>query len=220
MKPMAWPTLLRIAPLLLLAVLSACDEPLLAGGSSSTESGKKVNLTGRVSASNGQGLAGVVVTLDGTSLADTTGSDGSYVVAGRVATTQEFPPPALRFTLQGQSLGLRVVARLQDTVLLLQVVQRGFLGALDPAGHVVTRIEGMLTGDGIPPGDSIVATFYHNTVSRNYSGFIYFPLPGDSIRSYAVRVRVYGTNDTLLTTSTIVPFTSQAGNILIPDIHL
>jgi hypothetical protein len=179
-----------------------------------------VSLTGRVSAGNGQGLPGVIVSLAGTPLSDTTGSDGSYSITGRVDRQDRQGPDTLRFTAQGQSLGLRVVEDLQSAVLLVQVVQRGFLGYLNPHGHAITRIEGVLTGDGIVPGDSVAATFFHNLNAENYSGFLYFPLPGDSVRTYEVHVNVYGDGGTLLGSSPSVPFTSQAGNILIPTLDL
>jgi hypothetical protein len=212
------PRAARAALLLLTALVWACEMPLLAGGSNSTETGKKVSLTGRVSAGN-QGLSGVVVSLAGTSLHDTTDADGVYLVSGRVARQGGPTADTLRFALQGQVLGLRVVESLQDTVPFLQVIQRGFMGYLKANGHAVTRVEGVLTGDGIPPGDSVVATFFHNLKADNYSGFMYFPVPGDSVRAYVVRVNVFGENG-LLATSPSVAFTSQAGNILIPNIEL
>ena len=198
----------------------ACDTGSLAGGSTSTETGEPVSLTGRVSGGNGQGLSGVIVSLAGTPLSDTTGSDGFYLVSGRVSRQEGHGPDTLRFAVQGQAVGLRVVGSLTDTVSILQVVQRGFLGYLKPNGHTVTRVEGVLTGDDIPAGDSVVATFFHNQMAENYSGFLYFPAPGDSLRTYEVRVNVYGPDGTLLATSPSVPFTSQAGNILIPTIEL
>jgi hypothetical protein len=210
----------RAAWMLAAALVTGCEMPLLAGGSNSTETGKKVHLTGRVSAGNGQGLSGVTVSLAGTALHDTTDADGVYLLSGRVAREAEPPADTLRFALQGQALGLRVVTSLQETVPSLQVVQRGFLGYLKTGGLTVARIEGVLKGHGIPAGDSAVGTFFHNTQAGNYSGFLYFPAPGDSVRAYEVRVRVFGANGELLGASPSVPFTSQAGNILIPEIEL
>jgi hypothetical protein len=207
-------------PALMALAFFACESPLLAGGSSSTETGKKIEVNGRVVATGGQPVAGVVVqlVLDGAS--DTTDSEGLYLITGEVEKERQGIPDTLRFTLQGQSMGLQVLESLRETLPPLQVVQRGFMGYLKPHGHAVTRIEGVLTGDGILAGDSVTGTFFHNVAAGNYSGFLYFAPPGDSPRTYAVRVNIYGLNDTLLATSASVPFTSQAGNILIPTIEL
>src|SRR5690606_40591841 len=61
--------------------LSACMS--LAGGSSSTETGDKVALNGRVTGGAGDGIAGVVVTLKGSALADTTDITGHFARSRR-----------------------------------------------------------------------------------------------------------------------------------------
>jgi hypothetical protein len=190
---------------------------LFAGGSSSTETGDQVALTGRVTGGTGDGIAGVIVTLQGTPLADTTDITGAYSVSGRVTRPGASHADTLHFALNGQTVAKRAVAALTTSVPEIQIVQRGFSGTISSGGASITRIEGVVKGDDIAPGDSIAATFFYNTLSNNYSGFIWFPPPSSTVRNYTVHVNVYGANDSLIGRSPTVPFNSLAGNITIPD---
>lgn len=217
MKPASL-RLIAVATVLAAGFLAACDLPFVAGGSSSTETGKKVSVTGRVAGGNGDGLAGVVVSLTGTPLADTTDLSGEYRLAGRAP--DSFSGSALRFSLQGQTLARKTLSSLVDSLPELRFVQRGFSGRLDLNGATVTRVAGIVTGDGVPAGDSLEATFFHNAPAGNYSGFVYFPFPGEEVLDYVVHVNVEGPGGTRLGRSVDVPFNSLAGNVLIPDIVL
>src|SRR5690606_32691237 len=92
----------------------------------------------------------------------------------------------------------------------VQVMQRGFSGALLAHDVAIARLEGVVTGDGIAPGDSVAATFFHNSLAGNYSGFMYFPPPDTNVRYYYVWVNVYDPGGRLVGRSAAVPFNSFA----------
>lgn len=196
--------------------LSACMS--LAGGSSSTETGDQIALSGRVTNGGSEGIAGIIVTLTGSSLADTTDLTGFFALDGRRPATKT-QADTLHFALNGQTIARTVVTTLVATLPEVIIVQRGFSGAFIPTGaHAdIARIVGVVKGDGIAEGDSLTATFFHNTVAGNYSGFLWFPPPTETPRHYVVRVDVYDGEDALTGRSVDVPFTSLAGNVLIPD---
>jgi hypothetical protein len=198
-------------------LLTACGlaEGLFAGGSSSTETGDKVALNGRVTGGSGSGVAGVIVNLGATGLADTTDITGSYNISGRIVRTSALD--TLRFSLNGQTVAKRSVANLTATIPVIQIVQRGFSGLFTTTGHGTARVEGVLRGDGIAPGDSIAGTFFYNSLSNNYSGFLWFPPPTNMVYEYRVHINVYDQEGVLTGRSQSVPFNSFAGNITIPD---
>lgn len=199
-------------------VLSACMS-MLAGGSSSTETGDKVALTGTVTGGNGQGVPGVIVSLAGSSLADTTDITGFYALSGHRSEAEAGNhPDTLRYVLNGQAIVKTEIRALVGAVPVVTIVQRGFSGSFSgPGGDGIGRIEGVVTGNGIAAGDSIAATFFHNTLAGNYSGFLWFPPAGESLRHYVVRVNVYDETGRLTGRSQNVPFNDLAGNIVIPD---
>jgi hypothetical protein len=201
---------------LLVATLAACDITV-AGGSSSTETGDKVSISGRVLRGNGEPVSGVVVSLEAAGISDTTDTAGAYVLKGREAFGVS--TDTLRFSLNGQLIETQVVSDFEAVLADLQIVQRGFSGALDADDITVTRVEGVVTGDGIAPGDSVASEFFHNTLAGAYSGFLWFPPPSTGVRNYTVHINVYGAGGTLIGRSTDVPFTSMAGNISIPRFH-
>jgi predicted small secreted protein len=200
--------------------LTACNT-LLAGGSSSTETGDKVSLSGHVTSGAGDGIAGVIVALDGTALADTTDITGSYSLAGRRVRASATDPDTLTFTLNGQTVAKRGVTTLTAAVPDIRIVPRGFSGTFAGGDtleeNTITRVEGVVTGEGISPGDSIAATFYYNTLSNTYSGFIWFPPPTSTTLNYVVHINVYGAGGMVTGRSQSVPFNSLAGNVTIPD---
>jgi len=195
--------------------LAACMS--LAGGSSSTETGEQVALNGRVTGGAGEGLAGVIVSLQGSTLADTTDITGSFALHGRRPVTTD--ASVLRFVLGGQTIAQTTVTTLRGTLPDVVVVQRGFSGGFTGQATGIARVEGVVTGDGIAPGDSITATFFFNPLAGNYSGFVWFPPPTTTVRHYIVRVHVYDSEGLLTGRSVDVPFTSQAGNVVIPDFN-
>jgi hypothetical protein len=193
--------------------LTACDLTL-AGGSSTTETGDPVSLSGRVLRSNGEPVSGVVVSLEAAGISDTTDTAGAYLLKGREAFGVS--TDTLRFSLNGQLIETQVVSDFEAVLADLQIVQRGFSGALDADAITVTRVEGVVTGDGIAPGDSVSGDFFHNTLAGDYSGFLWFPPPSTGVRNYTVHINVYGAGGTLIGRSADVPFTSMAGNVSIP----
>jgi hypothetical protein len=104
----------------------------LTGGSSSTETGDNVNLSGHVLQS-GHPAPGVVVTLASAGLSDTTDSQGAYRVKGHYTLAAEPPEnlgkksgwerviDSLVFTRNGNRVALKKVTRWVDTLSDLQV---------------------------------------------------------------------------------------------------
>jgi hypothetical protein len=198
---------------LLVAGLAACDITV-AGGSSSTETGDKVSLSGRVLRSNGEPVSGVVVSLKAAGISDTTDTAGAYSLKGREAFGVS--TDTLRFSLNGQLIETQALSDFEAVLADLQIVQRGFSGALDADDVTVTRVEGVVTGDGIALGDSVAGDFFHNKLAGDYSGFLWFPPPSAGVRNYTAHINVYGAGGTLIGRSADVPFTSMAGNLSIP----
>jgi hypothetical protein len=216
-------TLLRrflvLAGVLSLVLLHAgCDmvEPRHAGGSTSTETGDKFGLSGRVLGSNGGPLAGVVVNLKGSALTDTTDVFGAWEINGFTKANNK--GDTVLFELIGQTLAqvpvTRRVATLRDVQ--LQTVQRGFTGFLSPSPVTIGRIEGLLTGDGITEGDTVRFPLHHNILVGNYSGFAYFPPSYEQTLFYSVLVRVFDENDKMIGKSHIVTFNSISGDVTLP----
>ena len=203
----------------IVALLSGCGLPELAGGSSSTETGEKVALTGRVM--NGDHpVPGVAVELARAGLSDTTDATGAYRLVGTPATTPASSslPDTLRFEVNGRTITRQSVSAWVSGLPDLQVVQRGFSGGLTQDGPTVGRVIAVLTGDGIAPGDSMTAEFYYNALAANYSGFLYFPAAGQTM-NYAIRADAYDVDGRLVGSSLTVPFNSNAGNIVIPTFN-
>jgi len=207
-----------LAALAALCALAGCDvsEPRHAGGSTSTETGDKFGLSGRVLGASGGPLAGVVVSLKGSALTDTTDAFGTWEINGFAKTGRKNDTVA--FELIGQTLAnvpvTRRVATLRDVQ--LQTVQRGFTGFLTPSSVTIGRIEGLLTGDGIAEGDTVRFPLHHNMLVGNYSGFAYFPPSYELTLFYSVFVRVYDEHDKLIGKSHIVTFNSISGDITLP----
>ncbi len=206
-----------IAGSLLVLTFAACMS--LAGGSSSTETGDQVALNGRVTGGTGEGIAGVVVSLKGSSLADTTDITGGFALHGRHARKASMAADTLRFVLNGQTVTQTAVTTLVGTVPDITIVQRGFSGSFSGSTNDIGRVEGVLKGDGIAVGDSVTATFFFNALAGNYSGFIWFPPPMETARDYVVRIDVYNHDGVLTGRGPDVPFTSLAGNVLIPTFN-
>jgi hypothetical protein len=190
----------------------------LAGGSTSTETGDKVSLTGRVIGGGGEPVAGARVTLMRAGLFDITNAQGYYELIGtsdaEPATTST--PDTLNVEVYGQHVLKRTVTSWVGGLSGVRVVQRGFWGMLLPHGFVIAYLEGVVTGDGIAPGDSISTTFFHNTVAGNYSGFVFFPPPDSILRNYTLHVNVYDSHGHLVGRSDTVFFNSLSGNVTIP----
>lgn len=204
-----------LAATMLLAVtaLTACTqtEP------DTDTSRNSIRLTGRVVGNNNAPVAGVAVSLSRTGLTDTTDALGRYVITRRKAAdeTDDGVLDTLRYSMAGQALARVNVMQWIDTLPDIQVIQRDISGLLDTEGLTATRIEGVLTGDGIDAENPVKAEFYYNPLTGNYSGFLFFP-PVSSVAHYSVQINVYGAGDVLIGQSAPVPFNSFAGNITVP----
>lgn len=204
------------AALATLAMLgfSACFQTEPGGG---TESSDGIRLTGRVIGTDLNPVAGVAVTLASSGLTDTTDALGRYVLIGAANTADDgaFVLDTLRYFKNGQSLARVSVLQWVDSLPDVQLIQRDISGLLNATGHEVVRVEAVLTGDGIDSTDPVVTEFYHNTISGNYSGFLYFA-PTAYTAHYVVSIKVYGPGNNLIGQSVAVPFNSFAGNITVP----
>jgi|GEM_PF-1892417 len=206
---------LRLAAAAALAALalSACLQTEPGGG---TENGDGIRLTGRVVGSDRNPVAGIVVKLAASGLTDTTDALGRYVLTGDAhGDDGAFVLDTLRYFKNGQALARVSVLQWIDTLPDVQLIQRDIAGLLDAADQVVTRVEAVLTGDGIDSADPVVTEFYHNTITGNYSGFLYFA-PTAYTAHYTVLIRIYGPGNKLIGQSVPVPFNSFAGNITVP----
>src|SRR5690606_12132214 len=176
-----------------------------------------IRLTGRVVGHNNAPVAGVAVSLSRAGLTDTTDALGRYVITRRKAPdeTNDVVLDTLRYSMGGQALARVNVMQWIDTLPDIQVIQRDISGLLDTEGLTATRIEGVLTGDGIDEENPVTAEFYYNPLTGNYSGFLFFP-PVSSVAHYSVQINVYGAGDVLIGQSAPVPFNSFAGNITVP----
>jgi hypothetical protein len=195
--------------------LSACFQTEPGGG---TESSDGIRLTGRVVGTDLNPVAGVVVRLTSSGLTDTTDALGRYVLTGDAGKTdgEAFVLDTLRYFKNGQSLARVSVLQWVDTLPDVQLIQRDISGLLNATGHEVARVEAVLTGDGIDSANPVIAEFYHNTISGNYSGFLYFA-PTAYTAHYAVSIKVYGPGNKMIGQSVAVPFNSFAGNITVPE---
>lgn len=210
----AWAFPCLAATLLLAATaLSGCTQT----APDTDTSRHSIRLTGRVVGHNNAPVAGVAVSLSRAGLTDTTDALGRYVITRRKAPdeTNDVVLDTLRYSMGGQALARVNVMQWIDTLPDIQVIQRDISGLLDTEGLTATRIEGVLTGDGIDEENPVTAEFYYNPLTGNYSGFLFFP-PVSSVAHYSVQINVYGAGDVLIGQSAPVPFNSFAGNITVP----
>lgn len=205
-----------VAPLLAagLLALGGCSQTEPGGG---TENAGGIRLTGRVIGTNNTPVAGVVVSLVRTGMTDTTDALGRYVLTRKEGGEggEDVVLDTLRFSRGGQPLGRVSVLDWVEDVPDVQVIQRDISGLVDMEGLEATRIEAVLKGDGIDTAAPVIADFYYNALSGNYSGFLYFPQTS-TVSNYTVQINIYGTGNALLGQSVVVPFNSFAGNITVP----
>jgi hypothetical protein len=215
MKHSPWIIALRqAAPALLAAgalALTGCFQSEPRG-----KDGDSLSLTGRVVSSNDGPVAGVVVRLAVDGGADTTDATGRYHLTGKKGgKAGGVVLDTLYYSKGGLALARVSVTSWTDSLPDVEVVQRDISGLLDSGSGAVGRVEAILTGDGIDSASPVVAQVYYNTLTGNYSGFMYFP-PAATVRNYSVRVNVYGPDSLLAGRSVPVPFNSFAGNITVP----
>jgi len=177
--------------------------------------GVGLSVKGRVMATNSSPVSGVVVALARNGAKDTTDAQGRYELHALAAQQGAAAHDTVVYTRNGQPLARVSVATWIDTLPDVQVVQRDFSGLLTGGAAGITRVEGVVTGDGIDSTDPVTSEFYYNSLTGNYSGFVYFPAP-TSVQNYQVRIRIYGAGNVLAGQSQVVPFNSTAGNITVP----
>jgi hypothetical protein len=216
MKPFTSTLRIGIATVAILAMfaLMSCVQTDPSG--SGAENGGAINLTGRVVGTGNTPISGVVVTLAHNGVSDTTDASGRYVLSKATSEASEgVVLDTLRYSKNGQALARVSVLQWIDTLPDVEVIQRDISGILTDSNTVITRVESVVLGDGIDSAFPVVTEFYFNPLTRNYSGFVYFP-PAATLKNYSVQINIYGTDDLLIGRSQIVPFNSFAGNITVP----
>jgi hypothetical protein len=103
------------------------------------------------------------------------------------------------------------VAELPD----IKVVQRDISGTILPHDFTISKVQGVLTGDGINEESPLTAEFFYNEPVNQYSGFMYFPFTA-GVRNYSVYVQVFDSLGRKVGQSRTIAFNSNAGNIQLP----
>jgi hypothetical protein len=203
----------------LAAALSAGLVAGCMGGSSSTETGSEISLSGRVVDKDNTPISGIAVSLAKAGLTDTTDFQGRYLIEG--ALPAEDAPDTLVFTQGGHAVAALPVTKWVDSLPDLKIIQRDISGSVLAVGAFaakIGRVEAVLTGDGIPADRPVTVEVFYNALASHYSGFVYFP-GTNAVRHYAVTVNVYDTAGRFTGRSATVPFSSIAGNILVPPFN-
>jgi hypothetical protein len=217
------PMAIRALCILGAVLLVACMSDMLAGGSTSTQTGAKINLSGRVVDKNDAGVAGVVVEIKRAGLKDTTDALGRYVLEGSVTVSginggsaSMEPLDTLLVKQNGQKLLSLPIFKWVDVLPDIKIIQRDVSGKLLSAPASTGRVEAVISGEGIPVGQPVVVPLYHFKLSGSYTGFAYFQATV-AVAEYVVYVRVLDTAGRFIGRSPDVPFSTMAGNIPIPD---
>lgn len=199
-----------------LAVLGSC----VGGTTSGTETGSRISIRGRVVDGDKEPVAGLVARLSLSGIADTTDSQGRYHILGEggSATAETGVLDTLIVSQAGQRVAALGITKWVDSLPDIKVVQRSFSGRIDAAGSEVGRVEGVLSGSGLPEGNRVVAEFFYNKPVREYSGFIYFPVSGTEA-TYLIYVNLYDSAGLLTGRSDTIAFNSLAGDITLPEFH-
>lgn len=173
-------------------------------------------LSGRVVSTGANPVAGVAVHLAKAGVSDTTDALGRYHLLHPAGTENDDSAviDTLFYQKHGQVLARVSLTQWVDSLPDVQIVQRDISGLLTGVSGI-TRVEAVVTGDGIDSAAPVVTEFYYNALTGNYSGFVFFP-PANSVQNYLIHVNIYGADSTLVGQSQTVPFNSFAGNITIP----
>src|SRR5690606_24098193 len=152
----------RLAATLLLAATALSGCPQTAPDTDTTR--HSIPRTGPVAGQHTAPAGGVVpVSLSRAGRTDTTDALGRYGITRRKAPeeTSGVVLDTLRYSMGGQALARVNVMQWIDALPDIQVIQRDISGLLDTEGLTATRIEGVLTGDGIDEENPVTAEFYY-----------------------------------------------------------
>ncbi len=199
--------------LALISFLSCVD-----GTTSGTETGKSINLRGRVVDKDNVGVPGVVAKLSLTGLADTTDSGGRYLIQKNNAAAIKSGTGTLDtliFTQGGGKVGALDIDRWIDSLPDIKLTQRGFTGQLLPTDLEIGKIEAVVSGTGIASNHPFVSEFFYNRPVNEYSGYIFFPTGGKDM-NYSIYINVYDKNGFVIGRSESTLFNGLAGNLTIP----
>lgn len=219
-----------IASCLVLSLgLLSCDST---SNTATGPTGLLASIRGSVLLQDGKGLAGARVRLHSTGAVTMTGADGSWSLPGSasaVAARAEAGTDSVTVSKDSQIIASQAVTSSELPPLYL--VQRDIFGSLSAPipGHTYT-ITAKLT---LPDGSVKDIGLWHNAVANSFSGFIY-TVVGTGVQNYSVQVQVRDTGFVVLRRPPLpdslirlpdtaivgigpaVPFTSAAGDILIP----
>lgn len=205
-------------------VVAAAGLALMAGCSSST--GPKddisdqynVYLTGFVLDQDGNPIANTVATVKGTALSDTTGADGRYlIVEDRHGSSRPAPSgDSVQYLKAGQVITMQNIPKWIDTLPDVFIEQRDIFGHFTASPVSLGRITAVITGDGIPAANPLVAARGYISLTQNYSGYVYFVYSG-ALRNYSVVINVYNSDSVLIGRSLRVDFASNVGDVQVPD---
>lgn len=213
---------LRSGAVLISGCLSALFASMLfvsceGGTTSGTESGSKINLTGKVIGKDNAPISGVVARLSKTGLADTTDSGGKFLLEGDVPSGSGNSGflDTLVILQDSQRIAGVGITKWVDSLPDIKVVQRGFSGDLEEASVEIGRVEAVLFGTGIPEGRPIVAEFFYNKPSGEYSGYVFFPASGKGA-AYIIYISIFDEDGYPVGRSDTISFNGLAGDITIP----
>ncbi len=214
--PTAWAV--RGACLAAALVLAACIDldDRIVGGSTSTESGTKISLTGRVLDTKNAGLGGIVVELSHTGLKDTTDAQGSYSLIGQRDSNvvgSASVVDTLVLTRYGMRLATLPVFKWVDNI---RILQRNISAKLLSAPVAPARVEAVISGGQIPTDQPVVRGLDYSYHLNSYMGFAYLREEGNATKYY-VFVRTFDATGSLLGQSLGISFNSTTGNISIPE---
>jgi uncharacterized protein (TIGR02145 family) len=182
-------------------------------------------LTGKVLDKDGRGINGAIAHMVDVGLSDTTDADGNYTIAD---TSEQFlqallksaadPQDSLHILRDGQLITTLEIMDWIDTLPDVFIIQRDVYGNFLDNQESIGDIEAVLTGTDIPDSIPKVTELWYNSATHGYSGFIYFVYTAE-VKDYTVYINVFNQDSMFIGRSISVDFTSNAGDINVPDFN-
>jgi hypothetical protein len=116
----------------------------------------------------------------------------------------------------GQLISQQEIENLIDTIPDLFFIQRNIYGSFNDLAPTTPFIKAILSGTGIPDSTPKIVDLWYNTAANSYSGYVYFVYSAGE-KNYSVTTKVYNSLNRLIAQSFPVPFTSNAGDVQIPN---
>lgn len=122
----------------------------------------------------------------------------------------------LSISENNQTITTSNLSSLVDSLPPYFIVQRGISGNFASKSVSIGAIVAILSGDDIPASKPI--ELWYNQPNNSFSGYMYFLKPATGVtKNYSVNVKVSSTDSLFVGQSQAVPFTSVAGDIIIPS---